>query len=165
HVVRQLRMLAPHLLAQRAHALDREHPRGGRAVPAHPLVEHALDARADRGERPQRVVEVEGDRANGESHRCIVAVDPWPLIPAASPNPPCLRPAPAPASRRPAAARPAAARRSPTASRTPSAPGSGPAETAPCAAPARSASPVGLRWYAAPGRPPQAAAPARVRRR
>ena len=64
-----LGMRGEHLLAHGAHALDREHGGGGGAVLAQPVVEDALDACADGGERPEGVVEVEGDGADGEAHR------------------------------------------------------------------------------------------------
>src|SRR5690606_19066642 len=50
------------------HRGGREPQRGGRAVFVHPRVEHAFDAFTDGGERPERVVEVEGDGTDRKAH-------------------------------------------------------------------------------------------------
>ena len=64
-VVRQLGELGAHALAQGAHFLDRKALGGARAVGLKPGVQRGFDAHADRRKRPQRVVEIEGNGANG----------------------------------------------------------------------------------------------------
>ena len=120
-IVRMLGMVGVHLQAQRAHLLDREARGGQRAVRLEPGVQGGLDAFADRRERPQGVVEVEGDGADGVLHPRIVGPAPRRLTPAGAPSRPCPRRAPARSSRRRAAAPRAAGRRCPTGCRTPSA--------------------------------------------
>src|SRR3546814_8839298 len=67
-VVGELRVFAGHAFAQFAHRRGWESQRGGRAVFAHPRVQHAFDAFADGRERPERVVEIKGDGTDREAH-------------------------------------------------------------------------------------------------
>ena len=102
-VMRMLRELREHPLAQVAHLADREALGGTRAVRNEPVVQGAFDALADRCEGPQGIVEVEGDGADGVVHarivgrhpaRCVIPVPAspprWAVTPAAWPSLPCL---------------------------------------------------------------------------
>ena len=71
-VMVQMRVLRMHLPAQVAHAGNGEALGGGRAVLEEEGVQALLDARADRREGPERVVEIEGDGADGKMHADIV---------------------------------------------------------------------------------------------
>ncbi len=93
----QLRVVAEGALAQFAHRRHRVHGSGGGAVLAHPFVQDHVDAGADRRERPQRVVEVEGDGLDWKFHPAILRLPAGAFIPAAAPSPACLPGAPAPA--------------------------------------------------------------------
>src|SRR3546814_15415184 len=87
-LVGELRVVAGHAFAQVAHRRGRESQRGGRAVFVHPCVEHAFDAFADGGERPERVVEIEGDGTDRQPHGAILPRPPPTSPPAPPPLPP-----------------------------------------------------------------------------
>ena len=71
-VVGEVGALAVELFAQLAHGVDREPRRGARAMLQQPGVLRVLDPRADRRERPQGVIQIEGDGADGEAHLAIL---------------------------------------------------------------------------------------------
>ena len=68
----QLRVVAERAFAQFTHGLHRVHAGGGRAVLQHPIVQHLVDAGADGSERPQGVVQIEGDGEYGKVHPAIL---------------------------------------------------------------------------------------------
>ncbi len=96
-VVVEVRMGVVQPLAQFAHRLHRIHRGGSGAVFAHPGVQDLFDAGADRSERPQRVVKVEGDGLDGEIHPAILPLPARAFIPAGVPSPACRPGVPAPA--------------------------------------------------------------------
>ena len=61
------------------------------------VTQNLFDAGADRSERPQRVVKVEGDGLDGEIHPAILPLPARAFIPAAAPSPACRPAVPAPA--------------------------------------------------------------------
>ena len=71
-VVVQMRVVAERAFAQFTHGGDRVHAGGRRAVLQHPVVQHLVDTGTDGGERPQGVVQIEGDGEYGEIHPVIL---------------------------------------------------------------------------------------------